>query len=51
MPGILNHGHMHTQANAQKWNVIFSGISDGFNFAVDTSVAEATRHQNRIKIF
>ena len=35
--GELDHGTLHAQANSKEGNAVFSGISDGFDFAVNAA--------------
>jgi hypothetical protein len=43
--------NLHTQANAEVRNIVFTRIACGSDLAFDTTVAEAARDQNRIQIF
>ncbi|SCH06300.1 Uncharacterised protein [uncultured Clostridium sp.] len=50
MAGKLHNGHLHTQAQPQERNIIFTGIADGADLTLDTAIAEAARHQNTVHI-
>ena len=44
----LNQRNLHTQANAQIRNIVFTRIACGSNFTFDATVAETTRNQDSI---
>ena len=48
--GILNHRDMHSQANTQIGNAIFTGIPRGHDLALNTPLTKATGHQYRVDV-
>ena len=46
--GKLHHRQLHPQADAQEGDLLFPGVPDGLNFALDAPVPEAAGHQNAL---
>ena len=47
---VLNQCHVHSQTNAQEGNALLAGVPHGFDLALNTAVAKAAGHQNRIQM-
>ena len=50
MAGELDDGDLHAQTDAQEGDLLFSGVADGHDLALDAAPAEAARHQHAIHI-
>ena len=48
--GVLDHGNLHTQANTQIRNFVFTGVLYRADLAFHAAVTETARHQNGIHI-
>ena len=43
--GVLDHRHLHSQADAQEGDLVLPGVADGGDLALDAPVAEAAGDQ------
>ena len=50
VPGVFHNGELHAQAQPQERQAMGSGIVDGRDLPLDTSAAEAARHQQAVHI-
>src|SRR5690606_23465328 len=48
--GVLDYGHLHTQADAQVRDFVLTGVLHGADFAFHATVTETTRYQNSVDI-
>ena len=46
MTGELHDGQLHAKAQPEEGDLLFPGVLDGADFAVDAPVAEAAGHQD-----
>ena len=44
----FNHSALHTQTNTKEGYLVFAGILNGLNLALDTAIAKATGYQNTV---
>ena len=49
-PRSLDHGHLHTETDAEIWHVVFARKLHGGNFAFRATLAKSARHQNTFHI-
>ncbi|GBD36451.1 hypothetical protein HRbin36_01576 [bacterium HR36] len=50
VPGKLDGCALHPQTDAEKGNLFFPGVANGFDLSLDTAIAEAPRHQHPVAI-
>ncbi|CCK08267.1 hypothetical protein BN128_2285 [Cronobacter sakazakii 696] len=48
---IFNHRNLHTEADAEVRNVVFTGVARGGDFAFHAAITEAARDKDRIQTF
>ncbi len=48
--GKFYHCALHAQANTKKRNLVFTHIPNGFNFALQSALAESRRHEYTVKV-
>ena len=48
--GILDDGELHSQTDPQIRDIVFAGITDRFDFTLDTAIPEAAGNVNRIAV-
>ena len=44
MTGKLNHRTLHAQTQAQKWELLLTGVANGGNLTFHAPLAKATGH-------
>src|SRR5262245_42940783 len=46
----LDHGHLHSEADAEERNMILPRVADRLNLSFATAIAESTWHQNSVRL-
>jgi len=50
IPGVLDHGHLHTETNAQVGYAILTGVLDSGYLALHSTITKASRYQDCVHL-